>query len=109
MKIPDERDEIGSDHIEPAVDNNIEFGRAGPVHLNIPEEIRSLVGTKLIFRIYKKKTTIQAVQVCKPFTCDTLEGTMTGKNGDYLAIGVKGEIYPIDREIFEETYELVFP
>lgn len=35
----------------------------------------------------------------------TLEGNMTGKMGDYLIKGVRGEFYFCDKDIFEETYE----
>ncbi len=37
----------------------------------------------------------------------TLEGSLHFKRGDYLITGVKGEIYPIKKEIFDETYEIV--
>lgn len=37
----------------------------------------------------------------------TLEGTMALKRGDMLIRGVKGEIYPCKRDIFEMTYEAV--
>lgn len=37
----------------------------------------------------------------------TLEGTMTGKGGDYIIKGVQGEIYPCKPDIFEQTYDLV--
>lgn len=57
------------------------------------------------FKTYRKKTTIQAKQMSEPFTVETLEGTMKGQAGDYLAIGVKGEQYPIQKAIFEQTYE----
>lgn len=46
----------------------------------------------------------QAVQLPYPFEVTTPEGVMTGKPGDYLAIGIKGERYPVDREIFEKSY-----
>lgn len=35
----------------------------------------------------------------------TLEGTMKFNRGDMLITGVKGEIYPCKRDIFEMTYE----
>lgn len=41
----------------------------------------------------------------KFFVVDTLEGLMKAKLGDMLIIGVKGEIYPCDEEIFDLTYE----
>lgn len=39
------------------------------------------------------------------FMVSTLEGTMTGKKGDWLIIGVNGEYYPCKDEIFQKTYE----
>lgn len=38
----------------------------------------------------------------------TLEGDIVGIVGrDYVIRGVKGEVYPIRKDIFEETYEVV--
>ena len=53
----------------------------------------------------KKPIVIQACQIPEEFEVETLEGTMKGKAGDWLIIGVKGEMYPCDDEIFKETYE----
>jgi hypothetical protein len=39
------------------------------------------------------------------FVVDTLEGRMTGGEGDYIVMGVKEELYPCRGDIFEETYE----
>ncbi len=39
-------------------------------------------------------------------TVPTLEGNMNCHWGDYIVQGVRGEIYPCRRDIFEETYEL---
>ena len=39
----------------------------------------------------------------------TLEGTMKMGPGDMLITGVKGEIYPCKRDIFEATYETALP
>ena len=38
---------------------------------------------------------------------DTLEGTMTANEGDYIIKGVKGEFYPCKEDIFNLTYEKV--
>jgi len=35
----------------------------------------------------------------------TLEGVMTANFGDWIIKGVKGELYPCKRDIFEATYE----
>jgi hypothetical protein len=56
-------------------------------------------------KVFKKKTTIRAVQVACPFEVETLEGLMQGKALDWLAVGVNGEMYPIAADIFEKTYE----
>jgi len=37
----------------------------------------------------------------------TLEGEMEAKPGCYIVKGVKGEVYPCRKDIFEETYEEV--
>jgi hypothetical protein len=59
------------------------------------------------FRPYKKQPITFAVQMHEPFRVETLEGDMEGKDGDYLAIGIHGEMYPIQREVFEATYTSV--
>lgn len=38
------------------------------------------------------------------FVVKTLEGDMSAGPGDYLIRGVKGELYPCRKDIFEETY-----
>ena len=55
----------------------------------------------------KKPTAVHAKQINKPFFVTTLEGIHEGKSGDYLVCGIKGELYPCDREIFEESYDWV--
>ena len=37
----------------------------------------------------------------------TLEGVMEAVEGDWIVKGVKGEVYPVKPDIFEETYEPV--
>lgn len=39
---------------------------------------------------------------------ETLEGDMKATPGDYIIKGVKGEFYPCRKDIFEQTYDLVF-
>jgi len=70
------------------------------------EEYTADVHSKEGFKPYIKKPVIVfARQMEKPFTVKTMEGTLRGKAGDYLLIGVKGARYPCGREIFEKTYE----
>ncbi len=59
-------------------------------------------------RIYKKKPLeIQAYQIGEDFHVKTLEGTMNGKAGDYVIVGIRNELYVCDREIFNATYDFV--
>ncbi|MDG1571169.1 hypothetical protein OZ410_02500 [Robiginitalea sp. M366] len=58
-------------------------------------------------RAIKKPIPLRCVQVGEAFTVETMEGTLSGKPGDWLMVGIHGEMYPIDREIFEKTYTLV--
>jgi hypothetical protein len=41
----------------------------------------------------------------KPFKVKTKEGVMEGKAGDFLCIGVEGEMWPLDKSIFEKSYK----
>ncbi len=59
------------------------------------------------FREYRKVQTIYATRMSEPFEVETLEGLHTGKAGDWLAVGAHGECYPIDADVFADTYEVV--
>jgi len=52
----------------------------------------------------KRPIAVKALQIGTDFIVETKEGIMRGKSGDYLIQGIKGEIYPCDKTIFEETY-----
>lgn len=39
--------------------------------------------------------------------CDTLEGPLEAKWGDWIIKGIKDEVYPCKPDIFEATYEAV--
>ena len=65
-------------------------------------------GIKPTWSWYKKKPfSIRAIQINKDFMVKTLEGDHTATAGDYLLEGVRGELYPCKRDIFEDTYERV--
>ncbi len=59
------------------------------------------------FKEYHKTATVQAIQLELEFAVNTLEGVMTGQPGDYLCIGINGERWPVKKEIFEKTYEVI--
>ena len=52
----------------------------------------------------KKPIIISAKQINKEFTINSLGGVAKGKAGDYIIKDEEGEIYPCDRELFEEDY-----
>lgn len=54
----------------------------------------------------KKPIPIKCAQIHEAFEVETMEGTMKGKAGDWLMIGIDGEKYACDRDIFERTYQL---
>ncbi len=57
----------------------------------------------------KKPIPILCTQIDEPFRVETMEGVMEGKAGDWLVVGIHGEMYPIDKEIFNKTYDLQDP
>lgn len=61
----------------------------------------------MVFHRYvKKPIPIRAEKLSRSMDIDTLEGVFHGKKGDYHVIGVKGEHYIVDKEIFELTYDI---
>lgn len=54
----------------------------------------------------KKPIPIKCLQMNEPFEVQTMEGVMKGKKGDWLMVGITGEMYPCDDEIFRATYDL---
>jgi hypothetical protein len=55
----------------------------------------------------KKPIPVRCIQIAEPFEVETLEGVMKGKPGDWLITGIHGEMYPVAKDIFEKTYDLV--
>ena len=56
-------------------------------------------------REYRKTALARAVQMTEIFQVETLEGIMEGQAGDWLMIGVNGEMYPCDAGVFDKSYE----
>jgi hypothetical protein len=56
-------------------------------------------------RAVKKPIPIRCIQMQEDFEVETLEGSLRGRAGDYLMVGIEGELYPCSREIFEKTYD----
>ncbi|MBR8733142.1 hypothetical protein IX329_000715 [Fusobacterium necrophorum] len=60
------------------------------------------------FSIYKKEVIDEMEERIKQkryLTIRTLEGNLLVGYGSYILKGIQGEIYPCEKEIFEETYE----
>jgi hypothetical protein len=57
----------------------------------------------------KKPIPQRVIQIEEAFKVDTMEGTLDAKAGDFLMIGIKGEMWPVDQEIFYQTYDLLDP
>ncbi|NLY44734.1 MAG: hypothetical protein GX053_01900 [Tissierella sp.] len=55
-------------------------------------------------RFVKKQIIVEAYQTNIPIDIETLEGTIHANKGDWIVTGVKGERYPVRKDIFEETY-----
>lgn len=55
----------------------------------------------------KKPVVVDAVQITRPMTVETLEGVMRGEPGGRLITGVQGEQYFCKDGIFRMTYEPV--
>lgn len=68
-----------------------------------PEDIDSLPLIKAV----KRPIPIRCVQMQEAFEVQTMEGTLQGKAGDWLMVGIEGELYPCDSRVFEKTYKLL--
>ena len=55
----------------------------------------------------KKPIPVRCIQMQEAFEVETMEGVLAGQKGDYLMVGVRGEMYPCAKDIFEETYDIV--
>lgn len=73
--------------------------------------MRNVTVEDLDFDEYRKRPfVVNGVQIDEPFVVDTMEGDdQHGGPGDYLVEGVEGERYPVDEDVFEQTYDAVDP
>jgi hypothetical protein len=61
------------------------------------------------FRRARKVAPTWVKQIAEATVVQTLEGPRSAQPGDWLAIGIDGETWPIDRESFEADYEPADP
>ena len=57
--------------------------------------------------VRKKPVIVSAYQTGDALDIYTLEGVMRANPGDWIVLGVSGEVYPVKSDIFEKTYEEV--
>jgi hypothetical protein len=55
----------------------------------------------------KRPLKIRCVQIGEDFEVETMEGVLKGKKGDWLMVGVEGEVYPCENSIFRASYDIV--
>ena len=61
----------------------------------------------LDFSVYRKKpVSVMATPMMEDFEVKTPEGVMQGRKGDYLVMGLEGELYPVKPSVFARSYEL---
>jgi hypothetical protein len=58
-------------------------------------------------RVRKKPIVLDAEVATEDGEIETLEGTHAYKKGDVIMTGTRGERWPVKREIFDETYDVV--
>ena len=55
----------------------------------------------------KKPIEVKVLQMPHEFNVETINGWVYGKKGDYLIIDTSGYPYPLDKDIFEDTYNII--
>ena len=58
-------------------------------------------------KVVKKRIPAEAYQTHKPMDIKTLEGTMHANVGDWIITGIDGEQWPVKKEIFDKTYDII--
>jgi hypothetical protein len=86
----------------------LRIGKNGIILNQIMENEMKLSQPKW-FKARKKPVVVDVREpIGRVETIKTREGTLKAyENADYIIKGVKGELYPIDRVIFHETYEVL--
>lgn len=59
------------------------------------------------FKVRKKPIVLDAEVAQEDKIIHTLEGDMKARKGDVIITGVNGEQYPVARDIFDKTYDIV--
>lgn len=74
----------------------------------VKEEVPEDIGECDTFWVQHKPNVLKAVKnVRADVPLETLNGYVTTNEGDWIIEGVNGELYPCDKEIFKELYEVL--
>lgn len=73
------------------------------------QEVKNFVGSNLEYDILDTAWQVGKGVPHVFMKIKTLEGNMECSKGDYIIKGIKGEFYPCKPDIFEATYEKVWP
>lgn len=65
------------------------------------------MNNKKEIKVIKKPIPVTARQVEKKTIVETIEGPLTAQPGDWIITGVDGEEWPVKKEIFDKTYEVI--
>lgn len=87
--------------------NEIETLQFSIYYLNMKKFKQNEIPDLKFQKAKKKPIPVRCIQIDEPFEVETMEGVMQGKEGDYLIVGIHGEMYPVDKEIFLKTYDVV--
>lgn len=58
-------------------------------------------------KVIKKPIPVKAFQTNEHKDIQTLEGVMHANPGDWIVTGVDGEQWPVKKEIFDKTYDII--
>ncbi len=79
--------------------------RKKPVEVEAFELTKEMLTSCVPYSTIYKTNNRKVIENGREFKVETLEGDMIAQVGDWIIIGVKGEIYPCRKDIFEETYD----
>ncbi len=82
---------------KPVVIEAVQYKGGGNMHGDIPQWIWDAFESGIL----------KPTDADDPLKIKTKEGDLTVAPGAFIIQGIKGELYPCDPDIFEETYEKV--
>jgi len=75
----------------------------------VTDRLPDLAADPRALRVCKKPIPVQVEVAAADGTCETLEGPVRFRAGDALMTGVRGERWPVRRDVFRSTYEPLPP